>query len=361
MWVSKPCTDHLGNRFNSIKGMCKHYNISVNTYNTRVKLGWSVEKILTTPVKAIKLKEIVKDHLGNTFASVSAMCRHYNINVYTYKDRIESGWDLGRALTTPTEQSKVCCTDHEGNKFESIAQMCRHWGVTVSTFRNRVYRDGLSLEEALTTPVNNSNKIHDHLGNEYNSLNEMCKHYEISVSTFRRRLKLGMNLKQALTIPSRQLEKSQVDHLGNQFDSIKSMCEYWKVDYYTYRSRIKSGWSVKDALTTKAESKINYIIDDGFGNNKYNIVELASKYNIGYNTLYARLKYNVEPSVALIVNTDKVQFAFLGLDGKARYMLNRCEVKMYTARELVEKYRPDLLEAYDKHNPTGKYEPYIWR
>lgn len=299
------------------------------------------------------------DHLGNTFASVSAMCRHYNINLATYKDRIESGWDLGRALTTPTEHNQICCIDHEGNKFESRAEMCRHWGVTSSTFKNRVYRDGLSLEEALTAPINNGNKMHDHLGHEYNSLKEMCKHYEISVNTFRRRIKLGMNLKQALTIPLRQLEKNQVDHLGNQFDSIKSMCEHWGMHYYTYRNRIKSGWSVKDALTTRVDSHITYELDDGFGNSYDSIADMAKGYNIASGTLYSRLHKGVDIAAALVVNSeDALELQYIGLDGKARYIINHSDNKFYTARELVVKYRPDLIKVYDEHNPTGEYRPY---
>lgn len=356
---SKECYDHLGNRFDSLYDMCKHWGIKISTYNKRVELGWSVEKILTTPIKASKPKEIIKDHLGNTFESVSVMCSYYNIKISTYKSRIESGWDLGRALTTPAEQSQICCLDHEGNKFESVAEMCRHWGITVSTFKNRVYRDGLSLEEALTTPINNGNKVYDHLGHEYNSLKEMCKHYRISVNTFRRRLKQGMSLKQVLTIPSRQLEQNQVDHLGNQFDSIKSMCEHWKIDYCTYRSRIKNGWSVKAALTTKVEGHINYRIDDGFGNSYDSLTVIAKKYNIANGTLYSRLHKRVDIVAALVVNSaDALELKFIGLDGKARYTLNNFDNKLYTTRELVAKYRPEFIYAYDKHNPTGKYEPY---
>lgn len=31
----------------------------------------------------------------------------------------------------------------------------------------------------------------------------------------------------------------------------------------------------------------------------------------------------------------------------------------FITREIVKRYRPDLLNAYDAANPTGKYRPFI--
>lgn len=42
-------TDHLGNKFSSISAMCKYYQISRSTYNHRVERGWTLEAALTTP------------------------------------------------------------------------------------------------------------------------------------------------------------------------------------------------------------------------------------------------------------------------------------------------------------------------
>ena len=87
------------------------------------------------------------------------------------------------------------------------------------------------------------------------------------------------------------------------------------------------------------------------------IRSLAKTLGISYSTLRYRVAHGIEACVALVC-TERVQLKFVGLDGKARYTLNGIESKLYTARELIEKYRPDLLDAYDKHNLTGKYEPY---
>ena len=44
-------TDHLGNKFNSIKDMCKYWNVNVKTYTTRYKKGWSLKESLTVSYK----------------------------------------------------------------------------------------------------------------------------------------------------------------------------------------------------------------------------------------------------------------------------------------------------------------------
>lgn len=75
-------------------------------------------------------------------------------------------------------------------------------------------------------------------------------------------------------------------------------------------------------------------------------------------TINNRIKHGVEIPVAVVCRDYKVGLRFIGLDGKARYSLDRSNDKLYTARELVAKCRPDLIEAYDKHNPTGVYKPY---
>lgn len=47
----KPCEDHLGNKFRTIKDMCIYHGIPPETYQSRKKRGWELERILTTPVK----------------------------------------------------------------------------------------------------------------------------------------------------------------------------------------------------------------------------------------------------------------------------------------------------------------------
>ena len=67
--ATTPCTDHLGNKFESITSMCKHWGIGLRTFQYRMKQGLTLEQTLTTPIKDLT----VTDHLGNKFESKKAM------------------------------------------------------------------------------------------------------------------------------------------------------------------------------------------------------------------------------------------------------------------------------------------------
>ncbi len=154
--TSKPCEDHIGNHFVSEAEMAKHYGIPYNTLRDRIRRGYSVEEALTTPVVDINYAspKSSTDHKGNVFVSEKEMCRHYGIDRSTFKQRRLRGMSLEDALTmpasTPVHIPAKKCTDHLGNSFDSIKAMCRHYGVNNTTYRVRL-RNGWSVEDALTT------------------------------------------------------------------------------------------------------------------------------------------------------------------------------------------------------------------
>ena len=295
-----------GDTYKSIASLAKAYNISYHGLWTRIKSGMPTQEALKELLSA---RFTVKDHLGNLFDTENEMCRHWGIDSNIYRYRITHGWSMEKALTTPVKCSKGC-KDHLDNLYPTIEAMCKHYNIKKSSYKNRI-RSGWSVEAALTTPVNHSvalisNGAKDHLGNYYQNIEEMCKHYNRSPQTF----------------------------------------------FY----RLRHGWSLEKALT--CEDGVSCKIEDGFGGSRSSLLELASTYNVSYDTLRSRIKCSIETTVALVVKDSSVVIKFIGLDGKARYALNRDDSRLYTARELVEKYRPDLLEIYDKYNPTGEYRPY---
>lgn len=101
--------------------------------------------------KSFNHEKPCKDHLGNCYPSISAMCSVYKIKPETFVRRIrEYKWDVEKALTTPVKKNGgQYCYDHEGTRFKSESLMCEYWGVQRKTY---IYRrkQGLSVEEALT-------------------------------------------------------------------------------------------------------------------------------------------------------------------------------------------------------------------
>jgi hypothetical protein len=81
------------------------------------------------------MKEVI-DHLGNKYKTLGGMCHRYGIEANTFMARINKGWCLEKALTTPLERGGVV-EDHQGQVFDNLKVMCEHWGVRYDTFLNR--------------------------------------------------------------------------------------------------------------------------------------------------------------------------------------------------------------------------------
>lgn len=97
-----------------------------------------------------------RDHLGNTFISLAAMCRFWKKDPRMVWYRLDAGWSMKDSLTKPSTPAnqrnrKAGCRDHTGRKFDTQKDMARYWGISINTFRVRV-KLGWSIEDALTKP-----------------------------------------------------------------------------------------------------------------------------------------------------------------------------------------------------------------
>lgn len=146
--------DHLGNSYSSIKAMCDAYGISTSTYYLRMNMkGCSVKEALTNPVAPYRQSRgEVYDHKGNVYPSKLKMCEAYGITCSTFASRVRKGWSVEKALTEPLQLSKnIECEDHEGKAYSSKKEMCEAWGITYQLYNSR-RNAGWSLEKILTTP-----------------------------------------------------------------------------------------------------------------------------------------------------------------------------------------------------------------
>lgn len=316
--------DHLGNEFKTVKEMCKHWKISTSAYYDRKLKGLSLEQCLST--KHISCSaNIVIDHLGNEFKSITEMCKYWNVSYSAYSGRIESNYTQEEALTKDRiitggfRESTVVSleerTDHLGNVFKSMAEMCKYWNIKTNTYRERLNR-GYTKKESLTltdeeialrnrSPYSLEERT-DHLGNVFTSINNMCKYWNISVITYKKRKKLGLSKKDCLILPK------IYDHLNNEFDSVPKMCKYWNIPLSTYRKRINDGMNIKEALTSKTLS-----IQDFFGKKFKNTKEMCKYWNINKRTYSARIKkypisiaLGIIPMITMFGNNSQKNFWF---------------------------------------------------
>jgi len=145
--------DHTDRWFKSEREMYAAWDIPPSTAKARKSRGWPLKKILTTPINDDKK---CHDHLNNEYPSKTVMCNFYSISVNTYDDRIRNGWTKERALTEKIRDFHV--TDFADNVFETREAMCRAYGVTTSTYNMR-RANGMTMEEALTTSIDNDSAL----------------------------------------------------------------------------------------------------------------------------------------------------------------------------------------------------------
>lgn len=146
----KRFADHLGNRYEKLEDMLSNWGISYSAYKKRLDEGWSLEKILTTPVKKKTFKECV-DFKGNVFPSMKSMAKSYRVSYSTLCLRVSWGMTPAEALEylLSQEKGKQEVTDHLGNSFSSYSKMAEFYEIPSGTLSSRLGR-GWSLEEALT-------------------------------------------------------------------------------------------------------------------------------------------------------------------------------------------------------------------
>ncbi len=268
---SKKIYDHKGQAFESKRDMCSFYGIKTDHLLSRLKLGWSLEDALETPVKYNKRSYADNpsrptdeengcwDHEGNYFVSKIAKCRYYHIPFVTYGARIRYGWSEKKALTTPVRNSKrmykqydvkhyeTTVYDHQGNPFNSLTEMCEHYKIPLKVYIRRI-KKGCSIEQALTTKYEKkNNEVSDHLGNTYPTQKDMCEAYGISSMLFRKRIQRGLSVQEALTGKLYSTRsKGYLDHKGNDFSSLEKMCNHYHVSVEFYRKSIEEGRSLKE-------------------------------------------------------------------------------------------------------------------
>ena len=274
----KTFTDFKGNEFNTQKDMLEYYGIRPYEYKRRIKEGWSQEKALCTPDPDSQCA----DHIGRVFNSIAHMCKQYGIDLEVYKDRRKLGYSIEEALSIEedeSDRSKYECVDHTGFGFNSVKDMCLYYEVDVNNYKPR-RKTGWTVGRALVKELNNTSKnkhkvvVKDHLNREYDSVKDLCEAYGIPYEIFYSRAKNKWDKKDILEKPVMDEEKCS-DSMGNKFNSTDDMCKVYGIDTMVYRNRIRAGWDIVKALTTHMDIKYNDILCiDHYGDRYTNLNEM---------------------------------------------------------------------------------------
>ena len=77
---------------------------------------------------------------------------HESVTDWTFRDRLKRGWSVEKALSTPSRALGI--TDHTGVWHRSIKAMAKAWGMAHNTLLRRLHIYHWGVRKALTTPVN---------------------------------------------------------------------------------------------------------------------------------------------------------------------------------------------------------------
>lgn len=239
MGKKKRVNDHTGKEYPCLDDMCAAYGVPSSTYRNRRARHWTMAQALTVPVAGtmpkVNHRKPIADHTGRPFSSVKEMAEHWGITEKVYWSRLRiCKWPLEKILTEPvmknTAPNAKSIKDHEGNSFGSISEMCRYWKIGLTTYRERRKR-GYGIERALTEKTHDVNSMDarscsDHLGNAYPSLSAMCSAYGVTRDCYRSRLDLGWTQERALTEPFVSSSTPCRDYDGREFPSRQCMAEF---------------------------------------------------------------------------------------------------------------------------------------
>lgn len=85
---------------NNLQEASRQSSKSVAVIRYRLDKGMSLQEAMAKPVRKNSNKRC-KDHLGNQYDSINSMVVHYGITYSQYYNRLQRGWTLERILTTP--------------------------------------------------------------------------------------------------------------------------------------------------------------------------------------------------------------------------------------------------------------------
>ena len=88
-----------GKVYKSFSDCCRKTGVSYGAAYNRIKRGSCSKEDIFSKDKLKRTGREIKDHLGNIYPSISAMCRKYNISMETYDAGIRNGMSIEKILS----------------------------------------------------------------------------------------------------------------------------------------------------------------------------------------------------------------------------------------------------------------------
>ena len=203
-----------GVEYPNLPSIAKEYGMTLNSIYKRYSRGCRGDNLVPEkkrknyikPVKIIKYRHVVN---GIGYKSRRQACKKYNIKEVTVRKRMERGWSLENAVTTPARFHYVPNDDLgsgtaksvtvEGKKFRTISEAAREYGLIAENVQAALQK-GFTIEQALKLEIRPTEDSFFFEGKFYKSREHLCRKFNFSSSLMHNRLNRGLTIREALNL-----------------------------------------------------------------------------------------------------------------------------------------------------------------
>lgn len=294
-------------------------NVSLVAIHGRLKLGWDLERALTTPTTTARTRFAFGEAKTLADWGKDPRCA---VPLQTVKSRLKCGWMLERALTTPLMTPQTFTVFGETRSYAEWARDARCL-VNKACLETRV-KMGWEPERALTTPLSEPEYV---AFGEQKTMTAWLSDPRCSVGyeCLHGRLRLGWTFEEALTTPSRRHSQPTYQAFGEE----KTLATWARdprclVRKHNLKSRIQLGWDMERAMTTPVEAPLY----TAFGEEK-RLCEWAqdTRCVVSLNCLDSRLRLGWDLESAL--TTPRIS----GNPKRGRRLHSQCDLATSDARK----------------------------
>jgi len=203
-----------GVEYPNLPSIAKEYGMTLNSIYKRYSRGCRGDNLVPEkkrknyikPVKIIKYRHVVN---GIGYKSRRQACKKYNIKEVTVRKRMERGWSLENAVTTPARFHYVPNDDLgsgtarsvtiEGKEFRTISEAAREYDLIPENVLAALQK-GFTVEQALKLEIKPTEHSFFFEGKLYKSKEHLCRTFNFSITILRNRLNRGLTIRDALNL-----------------------------------------------------------------------------------------------------------------------------------------------------------------
>ena len=135
----------------TIAEIAEKYNISSETIRYRYKIGWSLDKIINTPV--VGKTNMVYNGKELTLMDIANKC---NMSLRTVASRYYKGWNAERIINTPVKLNKVVIEYND--EMLTLVDIANKYNIPIKTVKDRYHKRHWDIDKIINTPVRKYNK-----------------------------------------------------------------------------------------------------------------------------------------------------------------------------------------------------------